>query len=129
MTTTPDMDKAIASMKQLIEILGDPAKLAQYEAYLQAKRAQRQAKHAAKLEAWQNAMSLQCDAMVEQYRCEGAVVNKYFRDRTTGNIAVMLTKKTFDHAKSRMGTKLIMVYPDGSRTETMEKKISIKRSF
>jgi hypothetical protein len=48
---------------------------------------------------------------------------------TTGRVARMLTKQVWNGAKGRMGMKLVMVYPDGSQSETLEKTISIRKDF
>ena len=55
---------------------------------------------------------------------------KLMENRRTGNVAVMLTKfEVWNGAKGRVMPKLMVVYPDGSRTETFEKSISIKKEF
>jgi hypothetical protein len=41
----------------------------------------------------------------------------------------MLQKRSWDSKKARLGLKLSMVYPDGSRSETFERSISIKSQY
>jgi hypothetical protein len=55
--------------------------------------------------------------------------NRLWESRRTHQVARMLTKQVWNGAKGRMGTKLVMVYPDGRQSETMEKTISIRSDF
>ena len=124
-----NIDRDIANLQALVEILSDPAKLAAYERAYEARREQRIANHAKRVRAMVARITAIQDGFVQEYKRQGATVNKYFRDRYSDNVAVMLTKQGWNSAKGRIGTKIIMVYPDGTRAETFERTISIKKSF
>lgn len=69
-------------------------------------------------------------ALVAKAEQEGHVLVKFYQDRHSRHVAAMLVKeKVWNGAKGRIGRKLLMVYPDGSRSETMERSISIRQSF
>lgn len=68
--------------------------------------------------------------LVAQAEREGHKISHLRIDRHSGNVAVLMFKeKVWDGAKGRMGIKLLFIYPDGTRTTTMEKRISLKQSF
>jgi len=55
---------------------------------------------------------------------------KIMQDRRSGNVAVLLVNDNiWNGEKGRIGTKLMMVYPDGTSNETFEKKISVRKEF
>lgn len=132
MTRFPDpkMDALYNDIIRLITLLDDPVAMAQYEEEMKLRRAIRRAKHERKIAALYDALTDKCEALVAAYKQSGYEVNKFFTDRGSGNVAVMLVKRNvWNHEKSRMGHSLVMVYPDGSRSETREKSISVKREF
>lgn len=55
--------------------------------------------------------------------------DKLRQNRDTGNVCIFLSREAWNPAKGRMGTKLYAVYPDGSRTETFERSISVRAKF
>lgn len=103
------------------------------EAHIAARREQERrrvasnnARYAAALRAMTDVQAM----LVAQAEREGHRISHLRQDRRSGNVAVLMFKeKVWDGAKGRMGMKLLMVYPDGSRATTMEKRISLKQSF
>jgi len=49
--------------------------------------------------------------------------------RVSENVVVFMQAQKWNAAVGRMGTKLYAVYPDGSRSETFERSISVRRDF
>lgn len=128
--TSLGFDRQIASVYALLDILSDPVKMDQYEEFLAARRAERRARHELKIARLMARLSTKCENVVNQYEQDGFEINKFYTDRHSGNVAVMLVRRnTWNHAASKMGCKIAMVYPNGDRVETMEKSISIRRSF
>lgn len=102
------------------QILADIAKKKQ-------QRVRRVALNNARFEASvKQGSSEKSDALVR----DGYRIIRTFTSRTTGRVAVMLQKdKVWDSAKGRIGTALAIVYPDGSVSKTMEKRISLRQDF
>jgi len=103
------------------------------QTHINAKREQARRRVAANNARYAAALASMTDVqalLVEQAEAGGHKINQLFVDRRSGHVAVMMVKEqVWDEAKHRMGRKLLMVYPDGVRTTTMEKRISIKQSF
>lgn len=101
------------------------------ECRLRAERArQRQIAKNARFEAGLLRITDQQALRIGQMESRGYKFNKMWQDRTTQNVAVLLVNDNiWNSEKGRIGTKLMMVYPDGKTTETMEKTISIRKTF
>lgn len=69
--------------------------------------------------------------VIDSLEANGAkMAGKVYQNRRSGRVAVMMVKnQVWNGIKGRCMDKLMMVYPDGSRTETFEKSISIKKEF
>lgn len=107
--------------------------IGQLEYHIAAKREAARRRNANKNAAYRSAAEQMTDiqsAVIEKLECEGAKLqNQLWQNRASGNVARMMVKEAWNGAKGRVMSKLIMVYPDGTRTETFEKTISIKKVF
>jgi|SRR5579863_372136 len=105
----------------------------QIEAYVEARREKARQRFERHQRKWGAALAALTDVqavLVSQAEADGHSINKLYTNRASRRTAVMMVKyPVWDNRKHRMGTKLLMVYPDGSRSTTMEKSISIKQSF
>lgn len=101
------------------------------ECRVRAERArQRQIAKNARFEAGLRRITDQQALRIGQRESQGYKFNKMWQDRTTQNVAVLLVNDNiWNGAKGRIGTKMMVVYPDGSTTETMEKTISLRKTF
>lgn len=103
------------------------------ESYVAARRAEAQRRLERHKARWFGAVASMTDVqsvLVDKADREGHVLVKFLIDRHSGNVAALMQKtKVWNGAKGRMGTKLLVIYPDGTQTTTMERSISIKRSF
>lgn len=128
-----NIDKIIADLIgtfELMEILGDPEQFKQYESYLKQRREARRARHEAKVAVLFSRLTDKAEALIAAYEREGAKVNKFFTDHSSGNVAVMMVgRQVWDQRKQRTVKPLIMVYPDGTRTTTNERSVTLKRHF
>lgn len=125
---TSDMEML---MESLARAIGVPVeRIAAEIAKRQAADRRRLARHAAR---WAGALAALTDVqavLLAKSEQDGCTLNKFFIDRASGHVAPMLVKeKVWDGARHRMGRKLLVIYPDGSSTTTMEKSISVRRSF
>ncbi len=68
--------------------------------------------------------------VIDRLEREGYRANsRIWIDARSRNIARTFSKRVWDTRKGAMGTKLVTVYPDGTRNETFEKRITIRKSF
>lgn len=68
--------------------------------------------------------------IITKREADGWKINKVWQNKVSFRTAVMLVKKPiWDSSKNRLGTKLAMVYPDGSITETFERSVTVKQEF
>ncbi len=121
-----------AASQEVAEILStllkvpEGALLAHIRAKQEAARrkvANQNARYAAALERMTDVQSV----IVEHLQQDGYTMGVI---RLCGNrVAPVLQKQFWNQAKGRMGTKLTIVYPDGTRTATFERSISVKGSF
>lgn len=128
-----NLDKLIADLigtLELMDILGDPEQFKRYEAAIKQRREARRARHEAKVAVLFSRLTDKAEALIAAYEREGAKVNKFFTDRSSGNVAVMMVgRQVWDQRKQRTVKPLIMVYPDGTRTTTNERSVTLKRHF
>ena len=95
-----------------------------------AERKMRIARHEARWQSLLNRMTEKCLEKVDAVKRQGGSINKLYTHKYSGNVAAMMVRpNVWDGAKGKMGRKIIMIYPDGSQVETLEKTISIKRDF
>ena len=124
------IESRIASIMDLVALLDNPDAL---QAYLEKQQAAARRRVAIANAKFSHALSCLTDVqsvVVDAYECKGAKINKLFIDRHSGRIAVMLVQRNiWNNYKGKMGTKIIMAYPDGRTADTFEKTISIKPSF
>ena len=67
---------------------------------------------------------------IQALRALGAKTwSKLRQDKVSGNVCIFLSREVWNGAKGRMGTKIYAVYPDGSRSETFERSISVRSQF
>lgn len=107
-----------------------PEKLRADFANKQRQRRERVARsNAAYYDAMESVTVMQ-ETVIGSLEAQGAKRQKQiWQNRASGNIAVMMVKEAWDGQKMKMGRKLIMVYPDGTMSQTFEKSISIKKEF
>lgn len=87
--------------------------------------ARNNARHQAMLECMTDAQT----ARLAQQTARGYKLNKMLQDRRTGKVAAMLVNdQLWNGAKGKIGTKIMLVYADGTTHETFEKKITPDRS-
>lgn len=68
-------------------------------------------------------------ARLAQQSARGYKINKMLQDRQTGKVAALLVNdQLWNGAKGKIGTKIMLVYADGTTHETFEKKITPDRS-
>ncbi len=68
--------------------------------------------------------------VVDKLEADTCRINKLYVNRQSGNVAVMMVKSAvWWQAKGKIGRKLIMVYPDGTTSDTFERTISIRRDY
>lgn len=126
------MNTAIQDITSLIaNFLGTtPEALAAHIAHKQEQARKRVASNNRRYEAALSKMTDVQALVIEKLEQEGhKMSSRIWQSRKTGDIACMLSKQVWNGAKSRMGTKLVMVYPDGRRAETFERTISIRQDF
>lgn len=124
--TDPD---AVALAKSLAHAMN--VSFEQIEAWIEARRAkdrQRLARHNAKWEAWLRLIS---DAQeLRRFERERNGYRLFHMRRMGQRVALVMQKdKVWNSEKGRMGTKLAVIYPDGSSAETFERSISVRPSF
>lgn len=69
-------------------------------------------------------------AMINELRAAGArVQSRIWQNRRSGNVCVILSAERFNSARGRIMHKLFAVYPDGTRSETFERSISIRTDY
>jgi len=104
---------------------------AQIDAYCAAQRERNRRNFERHARRWAAAIDAFTDvqlALITKMEQEGFAVNKLWTYQ--GRTAVMMVKRqVWDASKGRMGTRLTMVYPDGSRVTTMERTITVRRTF
>jgi hypothetical protein len=67
---------------------------------------------------------------ITQQESRGYKFNKMWQNKHSLNVAVLLVNNNiFNPVKGRIGTKLMVVYPDGTSTETFEKTVTLKHNF
>lgn len=82
--------------------------------------------------AWERSVRAMTDVqsvIIDDLTHDGYELQKSWTNRASGRVAYLLVKQLWNPAKGRIGSKLVMVYPDGSQTTTFEKTISIKQQF
>ncbi len=97
----------------------------------QERRAARRESQNARYYAALDRITPQQAKVLADLRAQGARVwDKLRQHRESGNVCIFLSRSpVFNDAKGRMGTKLYAVYPDGTRTETFERSISVRAKF
>lgn len=105
----------------------------QLDAYIAQRREQRRRHAAAKNARYAQALSHVTDVqacVVERLQQDGYLLaDKMWQDKQSLNVARLLSKRCWNAAKGQISTKLVMVYPDGSRAETFERSISIRKTY
>jgi hypothetical protein len=116
------LNRHIAELLGIIDLLEDAVK---FDAYVKAEEARRKANQARRAARFANMLAhsttiqlLRTDALEQS----GYTITKAWQKKSTGRIAVMCQKTgVWDDIKMKMGTKLVMVYPDGRRQEAFGK--------
>lgn len=68
--------------------------------------------------------------VVENRGREGYKVSKLLVSRSSERVAVMMQKRpVWDTVRNKMGGSLMMIYPDGTTSQTFERSISIRKEF
>lgn len=68
--------------------------------------------------------------LVDKFEADTCEVNKLYVSRQTRRVAVMMVKwKVWWPEKGKIGRKIIMIYPDGTTSQTFEKTISVRKDF
>lgn len=124
------IDSELEALRAILRLIDDPTAWAQFSAERAAQQANRRARHAQRFETMLHHVTPEQVAQINALRALGAKVVRLYQDRASRNVAVLMQRRpVFDTTRSRMGCKLYMLYPDGSRVETFEKSISIQQSF
>jgi hypothetical protein len=125
-----NIDTKLEALRSMLRLIDDPTAFARFNAESKRAAEQRRARHAHKWAAMLHHVTPEQVAQINALRALGAKAVRLYQDRTSRNAAVMMQRRpVFDTTRSRMGCKLYMIYPDGSRVETFEKSISIQQSF
>lgn len=105
----------------------------QLQAYVDARREQARQRVARNNQRYREALHSMTDVqslVVDKHEASGYKINKLYVNRYSQRVAVMLVKRAvWNSAKGKIGCKLMMVYPDGSSSETFERSISIREEF
>ncbi len=120
--------------QEIAEILANLFKVSPeaLAAYVQERQEAARRRMMSKRASWERsvrAMTNVQSVIIDDMTHDGYQLNKSWTNRASGRVAFMLVKELWNSAKGRVGTKLVMVYPDGSRVETFEKTISVKQVF
>lgn len=124
------MTDIMSRVTDIINVLEDPQRLAALQAEARRKAMERIARNNARFEAWLGLMTdAQKDRVIE-LEASGAKINKVYKRNGVARVAVMMVKRgVWNDAKGAPGTKLMMVYGDGTTNQTFEKSISIRKEF
>jgi len=115
----------------LAQILGTTPE--QIQAHIQAKQAAARRRIAANNARYEQALRAMTDTqscVVDSLVAKGnRLQSEIWINKSTRNIALMLTMQCWNSMKGRMGIKITMVYPDGTTNSTFEKTISLRKEF
>lgn len=129
MTPDPQLDDMLHAFAAVLGKTPDQLRY-EFERY-RSKQARRVARHnAAFYDALERITKTQA-AAIQALRSLGATPwPKLRQHRDSGNVVIFLSRESvWNDVKGRMGRKIYAVYPDGTRSETFERSISVRKEF